>query len=102
MTPLAEHQQGELVGGVETALQADGEEEQGDADQAAEEVRDLDQWQRDEAGEPAQAGVHRRRRAREEEHGAADEGGERQHLRHDVGRPLAEDAGDLAQARLRA
>ena len=79
--PAMRPKTGEVIGLRQAALQADGEEEQGDADEAADEVRDLDERKRDEAVEDREAAAEARRRSRKEEHRAGGEGGEGEEVR---------------------
>ena len=67
--PLREQEEGELVGGVEAALQAAREEEERRAGEAAEEVRHLDDRQRDEVLQPGEPRVDSGRGAGEERGG---------------------------------
>ncbi len=93
-----EQENGGVVGNVQPARDPLRHHQERHADHAAEEVRRLEDPERQEARQGRQATRLRRRRTREEQHHSGEEGEDREHLRRDQQRGVAEHGADPRQA----
>lgn len=94
----AEQRAGEHPRGVEPPLQAAREQQQHHPDEAAQEVRQLDDRQRQQVLQPAQPLQLGRCGAGEEQHGAGQEGGEGEDVRYERRHPGGDRAGGALHA----
>src|SRR6185437_219427 len=92
-----EQQGGEVIRGVQSALQAAREQQQRRARETAKEVRDFNDGEREKGAEPSEPAGQRRRRPGEEQDRAGQERRRGEHTRHDRGRDVAGDAREAAQ-----
>jgi hypothetical protein len=87
----AEQREGGEVGAVEPLLQRARQEQQGDTDHGAEEVRDLEQGKRQPALQESEAVRRSRRRARRQQHGAREKRDRRETPGHQLRCPDREE-----------
>ena len=95
--PEAEQEDGGVVGDVQPAGHSLRHHQQRHADHAAEEVRRLEDPERQKARERRQATGMRRRRTREEQHHSGEEGEDREHLGRHQQRGVAEHGAERAR-----